>query len=625
MPGVVVVRESRRLGALGGQVAALVHPLARADLRRRDHHAWFIGSRLAIGAIGLATVPVALALANGLVGAGLGVVLGLAAQALLALWAARTGDLARAHRGSVVVLALVLGWLGIQGGAAQTPLLALLPILMLEAVVIGGAAALGFAAVVTLAAFAGVAAIGVAAGAASLDALARIFMQETMLLAASAGVGLFVDREMRRRLDSETALEARERLVNEGFGDLVTRHDAQGAVIAAGPNAPAVLGVAGAALEGRGLFERVHVADRPAYLTALADAAQPPGGASTVELRLRLGEIDAARPATPVFGWFELRARGLPGDADDAAGARIVCLLRDVTVARTQHDDLDLARRNAESANALKSRFLAMVSHELRTPLNAIIGFSDMLAGNLPRPLDEERRRDYARIVHDSGQHLLGVVNTLLDISQIESGTFPLDPEPVDLRETTYAVAEMLRLRADAGQVALVIRLAPDLPQIVADRRACRQILVNLLSNAVKFTPAGGSVTVECRRDGDGVQLTVSDTGIGVTADDLPRLGEPFFQARSGHDRPFEGTGLGLSVVRGLVGLHGGAIAFESRPEGGLRVVVRLAARTGAPRATPAVVATFPAPGAAPAALPAAGDPIPPAHSTLEPTVKKRA
>ncbi len=604
-----------------------MHPVAQADPHSRHHHAWFIGSRLAIGAIGLATVPVALALANGLIGVALVLVLGLAIQAVLALWASRTGDLVRAHRASVVVLALVLGWLGVHGGGGQTPLLAVLPILMLESVVLGGVAALGFSAVVTLVAFAGVGLVGVAVGHTEPVALARVFLQETMLLAASAGVGLFVEREMRRRQSSETALEVRERLVNEGFGDLVTRHDPQGSVIAAGPNAAAVLGVPGASLDGRGLFERVHVADRPAYLTTLADAATPPGHAVTAVLRIRLGETDPARPSAPAFGWFEMRARGLPADA--GGDARIVCLLRDVTAQRNQHDDIDRARRNAESANALKSRFLAMVSHELRTPLNAIIGFSDMLAGNLPRPLDEDRRRDYARIVRDSGQHLLGVVNTLLDISQIESGTFPLDPEPVDLREVVHAVGEMLRLKAEAGSVSLVIRLAPDLPQIVADRRACRQIMVNLISNAVKFTPPGGSVTVECRRDGDGVLVSVSDTGIGVAAEDLPRLGEPFFQVRSGNDRPFEGTGLGLSVVRGLVGLHGGTMTFDSRPRHGLRVQVTLAARTSAPETQPGIVAAFPPPAestATPAApAPTAAGPALSAPPALETTVKKRA
>ncbi len=604
-----------------------MHPVARADSRRTDHHAWFIGSRLAIGAIGLAAVPVALALHNGLAGVALVMVLGLAIQAGLALWASRSGDLVAPHRASVVVLAIVLGWMEVHGGAAWAPLLAVLPVLMVESVVLGGRGALTFSAGVSLAAFAGVGGLAVLNGGHPADA-ARVFMQGTMLLAASVGVGLFVNRQMRRRESSETALESRERLVNEGFGDLVTRHDAQGAVIAAGPNAPAVLGVGGPWLEGRGLFERVHVADRPAYLTALADAATPPGRAVSVVLRMRIGEIDPARPAAPAFGWFEMRARGLPEDA--GGDARVVCLLRDVTSERNQHDDIDRARRNAESANALKSRFLAMVSHELRTPLNAIIGFSDMLAGDLPRPLDEERRRDYARIVRDSGQHLLGVVNTLLDISQIESGTFPLDPEPVDLREIVHAVGEMLRLRAESGSVSLVLRLAPDLPQIVADRRACRQIMVNLISNAVKFTPPGGTVTVECRRDGDGIMVAVSDTGIGVSADDLPRLGEPFFQVRSGHDRPYEGTGLGLSVVRGLVGLHGGAVTFDSRPEGGLRVAVKLSARTASPEASADVVAPFPAPALAVVQSPA---PMPPlvagpmqsAPSELEPTVKKRA
>ncbi|MHB2169716.1 sensor histidine kinase [Alsobacter sp. R-9] len=618
------MRESRAWGGLEGRVHALVHPAVQANPPERDRHRWFIGTRLVIGAIGLAAVPIVLAMHNALVGVALVVIVGLVAQATLALWASRRGDLEWPHRISVVVLAAVLGWLAGLGGASQAPVMAILPILMLEATVLGGLRALAFTTGVTLAAFSGMALVSVL-GPAAADpmAAARLFVQHAALLAASAGVGMFVEREMVRRRSSERAVEARDRLVNEGFGDLVTRHDERGAVLSVGPNAGTVLGVSPASLEERGLFERVHVADRPAYLKALADAAGPQALPVRAEVRIRVGEVDPTRgPAVPAYGWFEIRALALdPAAGDDA---RLVCLLRDVSVQRLQHDDLDRARRQAESASELKSRFLAMVSHELRTPLNAIIGFSDMLAGSLPRPLDDERRREYARIVRDSGQHLLGVVNTLLDISQIEAGTFPLDPEPVDLRDVLAGVTDMLRLRAEAGSVTLVSHVSPDLPLIVADRRACRQILVNLISNAVKFTPAGGTVTVTCERDGEGVRIGVSDTGIGVSQDDLGRLGEPFFQARSGHDRPFEGTGLGLSVVRGLVGLHGGSIDFACGPESGLRVRVRLVSgAAGRPEPAP-VVAPFPS---APAERPAAAV-LPPqraASPDLEPMVKKRA
>jgi len=260
------------------------------------------------------------------------------------------------------------------------------------------------------------------------------------------------------------------------------------------------------------------------------------------------------------------------------------------------------------------------MSHELRTPLNAIIGFSEILANDGLVPTDAARRREYAAIVNSSGQHLLGVVNTLLDISQIEAGTFPLDPEPVDCGEILAAVLDMMRLRAEQAGVHVETSIPSDLPTIVADRRACRQVLLNLLSNAVKFTPQGGRVSVTLERQFDGISVKVADTGIGIAADDLPRLGEPFFQVRSGHDRPFEGTGLGLSVVRGLVGLHGGSMTVDSTPGKGTVVDVRLPSSAAAGRNGPVPVVVSQA--FQPAHKP---DPEPTSTSSDTPRVKKRA
>jgi cell cycle sensor histidine kinase DivJ len=293
-------------------------------------------------------------------------------------------------------------------------------------------------------------------------------------------------------------------------------------------------------------------------------------------LRLRIGATQGAgQYAEPVFDSFELSSR-LAEPASEGARGFVVCRLRDVTAERRADETIAAARRESELANAGKTRFLANVSHELRTPLNAIIGFSEMLASEQLSPADPAKRREYAEIIRNSGQHLLAVVNSILDVSKIESGSMQIVPEPFSLPELVDQCVRMMQLKAEQGRVDVSHEYAEGLEEIVGDKRACKQIIINLLSNAVKFTPADGRVKVRLYPDGNSLALAVSDSGIGIAAADLGRLGDPFFQASACHDRAFEGTGLGLSVVRGLVGLHGGAIAVESAPQSGTCVTVRL-------------------------------------------------
>jgi cell cycle sensor histidine kinase DivJ len=208
--------------------------------------------------------------------------------------------------------------------------------------------------------------------------------------------------------------------------------------------------------------------------------------------------------------------------------------------------------------------------------LNAIIGFSEVLSSDTQAAGDAERRKEYVRIIKESGEHLLQVVNTLLDVSKIKAGTFDVLPEPFEAAAFTHGCCDLMGLKAERAGILLARDIATDLPELVADRRACKQILINLLSNAIKFTPRGGHITVAARRDGDRILFVVSDTGAGIDEKDLPKLGSPFFQARSSYDRRHEGTGLGLSVVRGLVGLHRGSLTIESAPEEGTIVTVEL-------------------------------------------------
>jgi cell cycle sensor histidine kinase DivJ len=190
--------------------------------------------------------------------------------------------------------------------------------------------------------------------------------------------------------------------------------------------------------------------------------------------------------------------------------------------------------------------------------------------------LAPERELEYAKLINDSGRHLLSVVNGILDMSKMETGNFEITPEPFAPAPAIASCCDLLALKAHEAGVALSTRITAALPEVMADRRAFNQILINLVSNAIKFTPRGGRVTVSAACDGARLAVSIEDTGIGIGADDLPRLGEAFFQARASYDRRHDGTGLGLSIVKGLVRLHGGDMDIRSRLGEGTRVTVCL-------------------------------------------------
>jgi cell cycle sensor histidine kinase DivJ len=345
------------------------------------------------------------------------------------------------------------------------------------------------------------------------------------------------------------------------------------------PAVEAMLGAPVSRLLGHGLFDRVHVADRPAYLTALSDAARG-GEARSVEFRLRREVPRAARGQNSQvdFIWVEMRCRPLEQASETAvwSDAEVVAVMRDVTDRKIQEQALDLARTAAEQADASKTRFLATMSHELRTPLNAIIGFSEMIVQEDVLMIDAIRRKEYAQLINDSGQHLLSVVNGILDMSKMESGNFEISPEPFAPRAALINCCNLLALKARENAIDLVTRAPDDLPVMTGDPRAFKQIVLNLVANAIKFTERGGSVTVSAGVEGSRLVLRVSDTGVGISADDLKRIGNPFFQAGKTYQRRHEGTGLGLSIVKSLVALHAGEINVQSKLDEGTTVTVAL-------------------------------------------------
>ncbi|MGO4674588.1 ATP-binding protein [Bosea sp. 2YAB26] len=581
--------------AIRTQVAAMVHPSVLPNSVERIRHERFMLTRLTLGAVALSLAPAYLAWRGTMGALELLVLIAVTLPLLAVFILSRSGRLELAHCISAAALALLIVALSGMTGGIASPLLLWLAAIPAEAMFFGSRAYVARAGAIAAGALASVAivhAFGLSAEPAPWVSAAMPLLAAAAILHVSVVAFGFLwrrDDEMREH----RASGVRAQLLLDHVGDLVTWHDATGAVVFANAASASLTGAEPRELIGRGLLERVHVADRPLFLKALSDAAHGDGTASACFRTLFVPRQDEpGTPSSPVALWLEMQAHRV-ANAGPRDGAAVVCVMRDVTARRAL--DEERARGHAEAVRASdeKGQFLATVSHELRTPLNAIIGFSEMLGTDSYGLLDAGKRLEYANIIHASGHHLLDVVNTLLDVSKIESGVMAIEQEPLDLAELAQDGCRLMALRAEAEKVALERVIGPDLPLLRGDRRALKQVLLNLLSNAIKFTPAGGRVTLAVVRDGDMLDLSVSDTGIGIAAADLPRLGDPFFQAKGSYDRAYEGTGLGLSVVRGLVGLHGGRLTVESAPGVGTRVSVRLPVGGVAQASEPAKIVTF--------------------------------
>ncbi len=255
---------------------------------------------------------------------------------------------------------------------------------------------------------------------------------------------------------------------------------------------------------------------------------------------------------------------------------RVVSLYSDCSQRTKREAELQQVIAATLEASRSKTEFLANMSHELRTPLNAILGFADMMKNEVLGPLSPPKYREYIQDICDSGNHLLGMINSILDLARIESGRVDLHPEPVCLAQLAKEVRRMCAAHAAQAGVQLGV-VAPDrLDPIQADRRALRQVLLNLVSNAIKFTPGGGSVTVAVAAGLHSVSAVVADTGIGIPADHLPRLGRPFEQVANSWTRGHAGSGLGLAITKALVTMHGGTLSIESTVGKGTTVTVAL-------------------------------------------------
>ncbi|MGA7789795.1 MAG: PAS domain-containing sensor histidine kinase [Xanthobacteraceae bacterium] len=558
----------------------LVHPSAQQDALTAARHRAFIAPRLLGSIVALAAFPVYLFVRGAPSVTELLIFAWLIAPILTAYFLSRTGRYESAHvLSSLALTGLVTSLAAATGGIASFAAIWLV-VVPLEAALSSSRRVVALASTFAL----GAAGLLVLLGSAHLlpladsktpAALATLGIVSAALYAT--GLALGAEALARTSFWLLYAEEDRYRLLARNIADVITRHGRDGAVLFVSPAAEPLFGSRLSQLQGHGLFDRVHVADRPGYLTALGDAAAL-GVSRSVEFRVRRDGADAdGRPATE-FVWIEMRCRPIEPAAGPKGHDRreVVAVLRDVTERKRHQQELLDAHADAERANAAKGRFLATMSHELRTPLNAIIGFSDMLMKEEALALDARHRSEYAGLINGSGQHLLLVVNGILDMSKIETGSFEIMPEPFLPARVVDGCCGILALRAREAGVQLDKTAAENLPEMIADKRALNQILLNLLSNAIRFSDRGGTVTISARAEAAVVAFTIEDNGVGISEEDLARVGEPYFQAGASYDRRHGGTGLGLSIVKGLVQLHGGEFSIRSRLGQGTRVTVRL-------------------------------------------------
>ena len=254
-----------------------------------------------------------------------------------------------------------------------------------------------------------------------------------------------------------------------------------------------------------------------------------------------------------------------------ASRSEMDTLISELETAKSMSDE---ARRRAEDANLAKSRFLATMSHELRTPLNAILGFSEVMAGEVLGAMNSPIYREYSRDIHDSGQHLLDLINEILDLSRIEAGRYQLNEEPLMLLSVVEDCCHMMELKARNKDLRIVEQFEPTLPRLLGDERAIRQITLNLLSNAIKFSPTRSEIRVRVGwTAGGGQYISVKDKGPGIPADEIPIVLSAFGQGSIAVKNPEQGTGLGLPIIQGLLALHSGEFELHSKLREGTEAI----------------------------------------------------
>jgi PAS domain S-box-containing protein len=319
----------------------------------------------------------------------------------------------------------------------------------------------------------------------------------------------------------------------------------------------------------------VHPEDRERLRQCFADLARDKAEEFTLEYRILRRDGSVA-----VVSEIGRRRLAEDGRLQSAFGT-----IQDVTERKQAEDALRRAQMDAEIANRAKSQFLANVSHELRTPLNAIIGFSEIMNGELMGPLGSAIYKEYAGDIHESGRHLLAIINDILDLSRVEAGQTALNESRIEIQKLVAACLILVRGKAHAGGLTISVESPTAMPAVVGDERLLKQTLLNLLSNAIKFTPKGGAIRIATRATPVGMEIAVMDSGIGMSEREVAKVAKPFVQLENWLVRKYEGTGLGLSIAKAFCELHGGRLEIVSAPGKGTTAIIHLPATRLAPAA----------------------------------------
>jgi two-component system, cell cycle sensor histidine kinase DivJ len=568
----------------------LIHVSARGDAIERIRHRAFIASHLGSALLAAAALPVYLIIVGTGDYVGLVIFLGLITPAYIATFLSRTGKLAIAHLLSAINLTALVMFTAAFTGGITSFVMAWMIVVPVESAfsgskkVIAASLALSCASVVLL----------VYADFMNLLPANRVLNQDNTLLIGISFIsavayisGMVVNTQMLH--EKATALiqhgERKFRLLAENATDMITYHNHLGEVLFCSGAAHRFNRLGESGILHHGFINLVHRDDRKSYLDTFSTAAanntfaQAEFRLKSASSKLKSSQTDGA---TENYTWVEMRCKPLPEEGlsvendDEVQQVRVVAVTRDISELKAQQIQITQARDIAEEASRIKTRFLANISHELRTPLNAIIGFSDLLSDKRFNKNVTSSQQDYIRLIHQSGSHLLLVVNDLLDMSMIESGKLSLKPEVFDLSGLIISVIKIMQVTADERSVRILPNLGHDVCEITADKRAVHQILFNLISNAVKFSHDGGEVQVILSANEDQISLSFVDNGIGISRDVIPKLCQPFVQAENSMSRSYEGAGLGLSLVAGFVELHGGIIDITSEISKGTCVTISI-------------------------------------------------
>lgn len=358
------------------------------------------------------------------------------------------------------------------------------------------------------------------------------------------------------------------KLIADHAHDMFARHAPDGRVNFISPAIKTVLGYTPEDAIGQKMIDWAHRDDKAMVEQKMEELRN---GAESVLMTFRLWN------AAGNFVWLESTAHRI-NDEQTGEMVEAIAITRDISERKEYEQRLLDAREKAETANRTKSTFLANMSHELRTPLNAVIGFSEILKRKMYGPLGDPVYDEYANLIHESGTHLLDLINDILDMSKVEAGKMEISPEPIDMVETIETCMRFLESKSAAKNQHMQLNvLTPQSDNTAyADIRATKQILINLLSNAVKYTGEGGVIRVDVQTQSDGLEVSVCDNGVGIDPVDIPRLLRPFEQVADKSSQAEEGSGLGLALTKSFAELQGGTFHLESEKGQGTRAIVIL-------------------------------------------------